>query len=163
MKFYVRSGKFAHRVVYLLDSVTPEGFAFWINGDGNLIEPLRDFPEQGKPDCVVVSSYAPLPESKFEALKSYVANGGTALFFGVNHPQLDELNPLKLNRSTLTSRRTTRQMRQCRSATMRAIPPICSTPRRPKMRSCCRPLPTVLPKSPKSGSAPAASSPTPER
>lgn len=101
MKFYVRSGKFAHRVVYLLDSVTPEGFAFWINGDGNLIEPLRDFPEQGKPDCVVVSSYAPLPESKFEALKSYVANGGTALFFGVNHPQLDELNPLKLNRGSL--------------------------------------------------------------
>ena len=101
MKFYVRSGKFAHRVVYLLDSVTPEGFAFWINGDGNLIEPLRDFPEQGKPDCVVVSSYAPLPESKFEALKSYVANGGTALFFGVNHSRLDELNPLKLNRADL--------------------------------------------------------------
>ena len=101
MKFYVRGGEFARRVVYLLDCVTPEGFAFWLNGRGQLIEPLRDFPEQGRPDCVVVSSFTPLPEKTLGELKRFVQSGGTALFFGVNHSRLDELNPLKLNRADL--------------------------------------------------------------
>ena len=100
-KFYVRGGEFARRVVYLLDSVTPEGFAFWLNGEENLIEPLRNFPETGKPDCVVVSSYSPLPEETLKALETYVRNGGTALFFGVNNAQLDKMNPLALNRADL--------------------------------------------------------------
>ena len=100
-KFYVRGGEFARRVVYLLDSVTPEGFAFWLNGEENLIEPLRNFPETGKPDCVVVSSCSPLPEETLKALETYVRNGGTALFFGVNNAQLDKMNPLALNRADL--------------------------------------------------------------
>lgn len=100
-KFHVRGGEFGRRVVYLLDSVTPEGFAFWLNGAENLIEPLRNFPETGRPDCVVVSSYSPLPEEKFKALESYVRNGGIAIFFGVNNAQLDAMNPLVLNRADL--------------------------------------------------------------
>ena len=101
-KFFVRNEKFRYRVVYLLDSVTPEGFAFWSNEpDDALIEPLRSFPDEGAPDCVAVSSYTPLSNERFEALKRFVAGGGTALFFGVNAPQLDELNPLKLDRANL--------------------------------------------------------------
>ncbi|MBS1370771.1 MAG: hypothetical protein HPZ91_12535 [Lentisphaeria bacterium] len=98
-KFHVRNEGFARRVVYLLDCVTPEGFAFWLNGDDNLIEPLRSFPEEGKPDCVVVSSYTALPEETQKALDAYVRGGGTALFFGVNNAQLDGMNPLALNRA----------------------------------------------------------------
>ncbi len=101
-KFFVRNEDFSSRVVYLLDNATPEGFAFWCNEpDDARIEPLRSFPDRGRPDSVVVSSFTPLPEAQLSQLKRFVAEGGTALFFGVNHVQLDELTPLKLDRANL--------------------------------------------------------------
>ena len=66
MKFYVRSGKFAHRVVYLLDSVTPEGFAFWINGRRQPDRAAPRFPGTGQAGLRRgLKLHAPLPESKF--------------------------------------------------------------------------------------------------
>lgn len=105
LKFYVRQfGAAAKPVVYLLDNATPEGFALWANGDSPDIEPLRAFPESGSPALVVVSSYTPLPADQLAELKKFVSEGGTAVFFGVNNGNLDELNPLVLRRSALYSR-----------------------------------------------------------
>lgn len=98
-KFFIRNEKFQYRAVCLLDSVNPEGFLFWCNEPAdNLIEPLRSFPVNGQPDLVIVSSFTRLPEAQFKQLEHFVAAGGTALFFGANHPQLDELNPFIINR-----------------------------------------------------------------
>lgn len=100
-KFFIRNEKFQYRAVCLFDSVNPEGFLFWCNEPAdNLIEPLRSFPVNGQPDLVIVSCFTRLPEERFQQLERFVADGGTALFFGVNHQQMDNLNPFIINRKS---------------------------------------------------------------
>ncbi len=105
LKFQLDSTPYRSRVVYLLDNATPEGYARWLNREfPGEIEPLRDFPEDGSaPAAVIISSYREVDAPTVEKLRNYVENGGTLLFFGVNHPSLDSLNPLAQNRDDLYS------------------------------------------------------------
>ena len=108
-KVYRKQTPNCKRVVYLLDNLSPEGYADLLN-TGSLstaIESLRAFPQQGMPDLVVVSHYAPMNDATFEQLQNYLHHGGKALFVGLNHKRLDALSALQFtDKQTSPARRT---------------------------------------------------------
>lgn len=101
MKFYVDTTPYRYRAVYLLDNADAEEYAMWLNQDfPGQIEPLHSFPDLGTPDLTVISSYRAIDEATVKQLQNFVQNGGTILMFGLNHPDLDALNPLSIDRTT---------------------------------------------------------------
>jgi hypothetical protein len=100
MKFRHLARPGAARVVYLLDNLTPEGYAEWLNqGCTAAIEPLKSFPESVAPDLVVMSHWAPLSPAQSQRLDAYVSGGGTLLMFGDNTATADVLSPLRIDRA----------------------------------------------------------------
>ncbi|MCK6487620.1 MAG: hypothetical protein L6R48_04635 [Planctomycetes bacterium] len=83
-------------VVYLLDNLSPEGWAEFLNqGFAAAIEPLRAFPAGAGPRLVVMSHWAQPDAAVVERLEAFVTAGGTLLLFGDNHAALDRLSPLR--------------------------------------------------------------------
>ena len=100
MRFYHQNTSGHKQVLYLLDNLTPEGYAAWLNSkfEGE-IEALRSFSAKS-PALVIISHWKSMSKGLIKQLSEYVKNGGTIVMFGANTPELESLSPLKLKRRT---------------------------------------------------------------
>jgi hypothetical protein len=101
LRFYHQNTLGYKQVLYLLDNVTPEGYAAWLNNDSEYkIEALRSFLANKPPELVVISHWKTMDKGVIKQLTEYVKNGGIIVIFGANTPGLECLSPLKLEQRT---------------------------------------------------------------